>query len=138
MTEQLWGVGGVVVGIAATTTGNWWIEHSKFKRERTRVAGDRAREVCLKLLELIDHELAALDAFHDEHGVFPADMGHDPVDSRAREMLTEVHLNCRPRIHKSAVALVDATDAWGWRGGGIDTVQKRRHEFIELIRTRLS
>jgi hypothetical protein len=138
MTEQLWGLGGVVVGIAATTTGNWWIEHSKFKRERTKVARDRAREVCLKLLRSIDDELTALDAYQDQHGVFPVDMGHDPVDSRAREMLTEVHLNCHPRVHKSAVALVDATDAWAWRGGARDAVGQRRIEFIELIRKSFS
>lgn len=137
MNEQMWGIGGIVVGIVLTSAGNWWLEYSKFKRERARDYNSRAREICLRLLKSVDDEMASLDAYEDEHGVFPADMGHDPSESPARQMLTDVYVNTRPRFHSAAVALVDATDAWGWRGGPREEIQKRRTEFLDLVRTRL-
>lgn len=132
--DQLWGIGGVVVGILATASGNWWNERQKFKRELSKERIARERAVSVKLLDSVDSELAALGAFGDEHGVFPGDMGRDPSDSPARVMLTKVYFNCQPRVHARAVALVDAVDAWAWRGGPKESVQKSRLEFVEVVR----
>lgn len=134
MSEQLWGIGGVVAGIAVTTAGKWWADRSKHNREHATEVRKENRKRCEELLFTIDGDIGGVDHYHDEHGVFPVDNDEGPVETRGRDMLTEIQLNCPPRIHAAAVSLVDAFEAWAAGGGAKGDLDARRTRFIGLVR----
>jgi hypothetical protein len=136
MSEQLWGIGGVVAGIAVSTAGAWWNERSKHEREHGTVAKKENRKRCEELLTQVDAELGHLEHYQDEHGVFPVDDGHGTV-SATRNHLKDIHLNCPPKVHAAAIALVEAVEGWESGGGTREAVDSSRHRFIELVRKKL-
>lgn len=137
MSDQLWGIAGVVIGVVVTLVGTWWNERSKHEREHRTVTRKENRKRCEDLLAAVEEDLASLEAHEERHGVFPVDMGHEFRPSRGRDTLTQVQLNCPPKIHASAVALVEAAEAYGWRGGSLANVESAQNDFIELARKKL-
>lgn len=133
MTEQWWGIGGALAGVAVSTTGTWLVERSKHKRERRKVRDERGLEICHKLLKVIDAEIASIEQYWDEYGVSP----DQDYESAAFDMLTDVQLSCPPKIYRAATALVDDCNRWAGQKTKKDSLAQRRAEFIELIRRHL-
>ncbi len=137
MNDQMWGLGGVLAGIVFTGACTWWNERSKHRREMSAAKTKENRQRCEALLSSVDEELVSLDDYQDQHGVFPVDHGHEPSVSTARKMLTQLDIHCPPKLYASAVALVEATEAWGWQGGTKSALDASRLKFIEQIKKRL-
>lgn len=134
MTEQLWGIGGVVLGIMATGGTSWIVDRAKHKREASEVASIENRALCQTFLEKIEKDLKWVDSYQEQHGVFPGDDGYEPVPVVARDHLTEIELKCPKKVHVKATALAVATEQWIWSGGTLESYTEARALFIAAIR----
>ncbi len=138
MTEQLWGIGGVVVGIAATGGTNWLIDRSKHRRESSAEASAKNKNLCEEFLTSIESELEATNTFAEKHGdVFPGELGYDQGPANARARLTEIELKCPKKVHTKALTLAKTLEAFIWTGGTKDSYFTARTEFIAAFRSKL-
>ncbi len=118
MTEQLWGVGGVVIGIATTGAATWWNERTKHNREARAVASKERKLHCEAFLASIEGELQGTLKFAEDHDdLFPGEMGYDRQPANARALLTNIELKCPPKVQSSAIELAGALEAWLWLDG---------------------
>jgi hypothetical protein len=139
MNEQLWGLGGVVAGIAGTTVCNWWLERSKHNREHSTLDRKENLKRCEALLASVESYANELRAYLDDHGILPrlgtGIIGIDtPRGPSGRDKLTDIHIHCPAKVYAAAALLVDALEAWGWRHGEESEYGASRVRFIEAIR----
>lgn len=135
MTEQLWGIGGVVAGVMASGGTGLLVERTKLALTNKASLRATNRTLCEALLASVEKELKAAEAFQDQHGVFPVDEGYDPRGAGAREMLTEVELRCPRRILDAAEALIGALERYLWHDGNHrEQYRQARALFISEFR----
>jgi len=138
MTEQtIWGISGAVAGIAATATASWWTERAKHSREQRTLERRENRKRCESFLASVESEVAGLLSFEEQHGVFPIDEGHEATEASARAMLTDMQINCPPKIHMDADSLASALEEWAWGDGTKTQYEASRASFIAMVRARL-
>lgn len=134
MSEQLWGIGGVLAGIAATGGMNLYTEKRKAAMAAKETAKEASRELCRKFLKSIEDELAAICEYEEAHGVAPMDAGYESRGANARALLTDMELNCPTAIQSKAIALAVALEEHAWGRAGSASYEAARKEFIQAVR----
>lgn len=138
MIDQLWGIGGVVAGIAATSGFNRLNERAKLKREIASNRCEDNRKRCERLIQCLEEDIEALVDFRDRHDALPEELGYDTDLSRGREMLTEFQFHCPPKIFSGAVALVEAFESWEAGRTRTEDYELSRTAFMDLVRKHLT
>lgn len=137
MTEQLWGIGGVVIGIVATGGVGWLNDRAKHKREADQVASTANRLLCEEFLADIESEIKIIEQYEERHGVFPIDRGETESPAKARKHLTGIELKCHSSVHRDALKLVEALEPWAFAGKGEAVLWSSRSQFIATYRKKV-
>lgn len=124
-----------MAGIVFTGGMNLAVERGKVAisaKEARRVAN---RTRCKGLLASVEEEIDDAYRYKDQYGVLPAGDGQSMSPANAWTLLTDIELNCPPRVHSSAVDLIKALERHLSDGGKVEDYHDARKWFIRQIQS---
>jgi hypothetical protein len=133
MTEQLWAIGGVVIGILATGGKDALVDRVKLRQSSAELKRAAARERCEAFLADVEAEEQAASGYYEQHGIMPGDAGYEETTAKARARLTELELHCPRKLYEAARNLVDCLEGWAFGDKKYDAYQSARKEFVRAF-----
>lgn len=133
MTEQLWAIGGVVVGILATGGKDVLVDRVKLRQSSAETKRAAARERCEAFLAEVESEEQAASGYYEQHGIMPGNAGYEETTAKARARLTELELHCPTKLYEAGRNLVDLLEGWAFGDKNYEAYQSARKDFVRIF-----